>query len=81
MFAGKIVRLNLNGSIPSTNIWYGSLSGDLRAIIALGQRNPICLTRHPVSGKVYVNGFTGSNKYWPGWRSTCKAPDFLKTMK
>lgn len=61
-FAGKIVRLNRDGSIPSDNVWYHELKGDLRAIIGVGQRNPTCLTRHPVSGQVYINGFTGDDK-------------------
>ncbi len=62
VFAGKVVRLNLDGTIPTDNIWYNTLTGDRRAIVALGQRNPICLTRHPSSGTVYISGFTGANK-------------------
>ncbi len=61
-FAGKIVRLNRDGSIPSDNVWYHELEGDLRAIVGVGQRNPTCLSRHPVSGDVYINGFTGRDK-------------------
>lgn len=61
-FAGKIVRLNRDGSIPEDNVWYDELEGDLRAIVGVGQRNPTCLSRHPVSGGVYINGFTGVNK-------------------
>lgn len=61
-FAGKIVRLNRDGSIPRDNVWYSELEGDLRAIVGLGQRNPTCLSRHPGSGNVYINGFTGGAK-------------------
>jgi putative heme-binding domain-containing protein len=61
-FAGKIVRLNRDGSIPQDNMWYDVLEGDLRAIVAVGQRNPTCLSRHPVSGEIYINGFTGEAK-------------------
>lgn len=60
-FAGKVIRLNKDGSIPSSNPFYDSFSGDARAIYALGLRNPVCLSTHP-SGAVYANSYQGSSK-------------------
>lgn len=61
-FAGKVVRLNRDGSIPSDNPFYNSTTGDLRAIYCLGLRNPVGMSRHPVSGNLYISSFQGSGK-------------------
>lgn len=44
---GKILRVNPDGSIPTDNPFYGTASGDNRAIWALGLRNPFTFALNP----------------------------------
>jgi glucose/arabinose dehydrogenase len=41
---GKILRLNLDGSIPEDNPFYRTALGKYRSIWALGLRNPFSLS-------------------------------------
>ncbi|MEO6729216.1 MAG: PQQ-dependent sugar dehydrogenase [Candidatus Dojkabacteria bacterium] len=52
---GKILRFNSDGTIPSDNPFYGSLSGNNRAIYAYGLRNPFTFAMDPLDKKIYVN--------------------------
>jgi glucose/arabinose dehydrogenase len=52
---GKLLRLNRDGSIPTDNPFYGALSGDNRAIWALGLRNPYTFAIQPTTGRILVN--------------------------
>ena len=54
-FTGKILRINSNGTIPSNNPFYGQTTGDYKAIFALGLRNPYSMSKHPVTGLLYIN--------------------------
>lgn len=70
--AGKILRLNLDGSVPEDNPFPGS------PVYSLGHRNPQGLAWHPVTGELYqaehgpdrmdeVNRVVpGGNYGWPG---------------
>lgn len=60
--AGKIIRLNADGSIPNDNPFFQSTSGKYRAIWARGLRNPFTIAIHPITGRIYV-GDVGSDKY------------------
>ena len=51
----KIVRLNLDGSIPSDNPFYNSAQGNYKAIWALGLRNPYTLAVQPGTGRFFIN--------------------------
>lgn len=74
---GKILRLNKDGSIPSDNPFFGTASGDNRAIWALGLRNPFTFSFQPGTGRMLINdvgqntweeineGVAGSNYGWP----------------
>jgi len=74
---GKILRINKDGSIPSDNPFFGTASGDNRAIWALGLRNPFTFTFQPGTGRMLINdvgqntfeeindGIAGSNYGWP----------------
>jgi glucose/arabinose dehydrogenase len=74
---GKILRINKDGSIPSDNPFFGTASGDNRAIWALGLRNPYTFTFQPGTGRMFINdvgqntweeineGIAGSNYGWP----------------
>jgi len=59
---GKILRYNANGSIPSDNPYYNSLSGRLRAIWAHGLRNPFKLTVDESTGDMLI-GDVGSSTW------------------
>ena len=52
---GKVLRINGDGSIPTDNPNYNSYSGNNRAIVALGLRNPFTLAVQRTTGLLYVN--------------------------
>jgi len=56
---GKIMRINLDGSIPEDNPYYNTLSGSNKAIYAYGFRNPFSMDVHPVTGQILVNDVGG----------------------
>jgi glucose/arabinose dehydrogenase len=74
---GKILRINPDGSIPSNNPFYTSLSGVYRAIWAYGLRNPFTFAFQPGTGRMFINdvgqdaweeindGIAGSYYGWP----------------
>ncbi|HHT9124357.1 MAG TPA: PQQ-dependent sugar dehydrogenase [Candidatus Brocadiia bacterium] len=77
---GKMLRLNKDGSIPTDNPFYNTLSGKNRAIWAYGLRNPFTCAVHPETGRIFINdvgswgtgpyeeindGFPGANYGWP----------------
>jgi glucose/arabinose dehydrogenase len=57
---GKILRINPDGSIPADNPYYGTLSGNFRAIWAIGLRNPFTFAVQPGTGRMFIND-VGSN--------------------
>ena len=61
-FTGKILRIISDGSIPTDNPFFEQTTDDYRAIYALGLRNPFSMTRHSVSGNIYINEARGTNK-------------------
>ena len=75
---GKVLRLNPDGSIPTDNPYYGSATGNNRAIWALGLRNPFHIAVQPGTGTIFINdvgqstyeeinqGLAGKNYGWPG---------------
>jgi glucose/arabinose dehydrogenase len=74
---GKILRINKDGSIPTSNPFFGSTTGSNRAIWALGLRNPFTFAFRPGSGELFINdvgqstweeinlGQGGANYGWP----------------
>jgi glucose/arabinose dehydrogenase len=74
---GKMLRLNKDGSIPSDNPFFATAQGDLRAIWALGLRNPFSFDIEPGTGRLFLNdvgqdtweeineGVAGANYGWP----------------
>ncbi|MBO2008599.1 PQQ-dependent sugar dehydrogenase [Siccationidurans soli] len=75
---GKILCINTDGSIPTSNPFYTSATGINRAIWALGLRNPFRLAAQPGTGRLFINdvgnsaweeindGIAGKNYGWPG---------------
>jgi glucose/arabinose dehydrogenase len=51
--AGKILRLNDDGSVPGDNPFVGK-TGYLPEIFSLGHRNPMGLALHPVTGELWA---------------------------
>ena len=74
---GKLLRLNLDGSIPASNPFYATTTGQSQAIWALGLRNPFTFTFGRSSGRMFINdvgegrweeinaGAAGANYGWP----------------
>ena len=74
---GKMLRINRNGTIPSDNPFFGSASGNNRAIWALGLRNPFTFAFQPDTSRMFINdvgqntweeindGIAGANYGWP----------------
>lgn len=75
---GKVLRINLDGSIPTDNPFYTTATGVNRAIWALGLRNPFRLATQSGTGRLFINdvgagsweeineGGAGKNYGWPG---------------
>lgn len=57
---GKLLRLNPDGSIPTDNPNHGTYSGNMRAIVALGLRNPYTLAVQSGTNRLFVNDVGGA---------------------
>jgi glucose/arabinose dehydrogenase len=80
---GKILRYNLDGSIPTDNPFFNTATGANRAIWALGLRNPFTFGFQPGTGRMFINdvgqstweeindGIAGSNYGWPNCEGVC----------
>jgi glucose/arabinose dehydrogenase len=87
---GKLLRINLDGTIPSDNPFFDSLTGDNRAIWAYGLRNPYTFDIQPGTGRIFVNDvgdklfdeideiFKGANYGWPDTEGPHDDPRFEK---
>ncbi|HEY9824685.1 MAG TPA: PQQ-dependent sugar dehydrogenase, partial [Stenomitos sp.] len=74
---GKLLRINKDGTIPTTNPFFTETSGKNRAIWALGLRNPFTFAVQPGTGRIHINdvgqgtweeinaGVKGANYGWP----------------
>lgn len=75
--AGKMLRINADGSIPADNPFFGVTTGKRRAIWAYGLRNPFTFGVSRSDGRIFINdvgaasfeeindGVAGSNYGWP----------------
>jgi glucose/arabinose dehydrogenase len=84
---GKMLRLNANGTIPTTNPFYLQATGRNRAIWALGLRNPFTFAFQPLSPRMYINdvgqntfeeindGIEGANYGWPDSEGPTEDPN------
>jgi glucose/arabinose dehydrogenase len=85
---GKMLRLNTDGSIPTDNPFYGSATGQNRAIWALGLRNPFTFAFDGAGTQMFINdvgqntweeiddGIAGANYGWPAWEGYTNDPSF-----
>ena len=74
---GKMLRLKDEGTIPNDNPFFGTATGDNRAIWAIGLRNPYTFAVRPSDGRIHINdvgedtweevnlGTAGANYGWP----------------
>ncbi len=89
---GKILRIARDGSIPSSNPFFGATSGTSRAIWAYGLRNPFTFTFEPGSGRMLINdvgqnaweeineGSEGANYGWPATEGPTTDPRFTSPI-
>ena len=85
---GKILRINPDGSIPSSNPFFTSATGENRAIWAWGLRNPYTFAFQPGTGQLFINdvgehtweeindGVPGKNYGWPETEGYTNNPDY-----
>ncbi|MBY0507099.1 MAG: PQQ-dependent sugar dehydrogenase [Bryobacteraceae bacterium] len=85
---GKILRINADGTIPADNPFFSTTSGDLRAIWALGLRNPFTFGFQPETGRLFINdvgqntweeindGVAAANYGWPATEGDFNASTF-----
>jgi glucose/arabinose dehydrogenase len=52
---GKMLRINRDGSIPTSNPFYGQASGANRAIWAMGLRNPFTFAFQRTTGRLFID--------------------------
>jgi glucose/arabinose dehydrogenase len=60
--AGKLHRINPDGTIPTDNPFYGTATGQNRSIWALGLRNPFTFDIQQGTGRIFVND-VGQNSW------------------
>jgi glucose/arabinose dehydrogenase len=89
---GKILRYNVDGTIPTDNPFFNTATGANRAIWALGLRNPFTFAFQPGSGRMFVNdvgestweeindGIAGSNYGWPTCEGSCSNTNFRNPL-
>jgi uncharacterized repeat protein (TIGR03806 family) len=71
---GKLLRLNADGSIPTDNPNYGTFTGNMRAIVGMGLRNPYTMAIQPGTGLMYLNDVGGANYEEVNFYATGSAP-------
>src|ERR1700752_297661 len=86
---GKILRINIDGSIPTDNPFFSTLSGKYRAIWAMGLRNPFSFDFAKADGKLLIGdvgeetweeinrGQAGANYGWPETEGVTNDPRFV----
>jgi glucose/arabinose dehydrogenase len=85
---GKMLRINKDGTIPTSNPFYTSTTGRNRTIWALGLRNPYTFAFDPASSMMFINdvgqdmweeindGVAGANYGWPTTEGPTSDPRF-----
>jgi glucose/arabinose dehydrogenase len=89
---GKILRINSDGSIPSDNPFFGTATGNNRAIWALGLRNPFTFAIQRTTGRMFINdvgqstweeindGIRGANYGWPSTEGPTSNPAYRSPL-
>ncbi|HZM41677.1 MAG TPA: PQQ-dependent sugar dehydrogenase, partial [Acidimicrobiales bacterium] len=93
---GKILRINLDGTIPTDNPFYDGAGSNRDEIWALGLRNPFRMSIDPVTGRMYIGdvgsanhntaieelnvGVRGANYGWPVCEGPCTVAGMTNPM-
>lgn len=89
---GKILRITKLGSIPTDNPFYGTATGQNRAIWALGLRNPFTFAVQPGTGRIFIDdvgavtweevndGLAGANYGWPIYEGPSNDPAYVSPL-
>ena len=91
---GKILRINPDGSIPTDNPFSSdsTVTGNNKAIWALGLRNPFSFAVQPGTGRIFINdvgqstweeindGIKGANYGWPDAEGPTSDPRFVSPI-
>ena len=93
---GKILRLNMDGTIPTDNPFYDGSGPNVDSIWALGLRNPFRAYYDAPTGRFYVGnvggnnyataveqidlGAPGANYAWPNCESSCTSPPYTNPI-
>src|SRR5262245_5193990 len=89
---GKILRINSDGTIPTSNPFYNTATGNNRAIWALGLRNPFTFAVQPGTGDIFINdvgqntweeideGIAGANYGWPNTEGYTSDPRYVTPL-
>ncbi len=89
---GKVLRINPDGSIPTDNPFYNTLTGNNRAIYAYGLRNPFTFAIQPITGRIFANDvgqerveevndiIAGGNYGWPEVEGPGTNPAFVNPI-
>ncbi|MGZ8452580.1 MAG: PQQ-dependent sugar dehydrogenase [Candidatus Binatia bacterium] len=85
--AGKILRINPDGSAPANNPFYNGTNSNRSKVWAYGLRNPFRFGLHPISGEPYIadvgwnskeeiNRGRGKNFGWPCYEGAAPQPQY-----
>ena len=85
--AGKILRINSDGTSPANNPFYNGTNSNRSKVWAYGLRNPYRFSLHPVSGEPYIadvgwnskeeiNRGRGKNFGWPCYEGALPQPQY-----
>jgi glucose/arabinose dehydrogenase len=89
---GKILRIELDGTIPADNPFHGQTTGINRAIWAIGLRNPFATAFQPGTGRYFIDdpgedawekidrGVAGGNYGWPATENPTGDPRFQQPV-
>jgi glucose/arabinose dehydrogenase len=91
---GKMLRINADGTIPTDNPFFAdpTVSGNNKAIWALGLRNPFTFSFQNGTGRMFINdvgaatfeeindGIAGSNYGWPNTEGPTADPSFRSPL-
>lgn len=87
--AGKVLRINPDGSAPSDNPFFGNSNANAKKVFSLGHRNSFGLTFHEHTGDLWQteNGpqdndeinriISGGNYGWPTWIGIVNKTGFI----
>jgi glucose/arabinose dehydrogenase len=89
---GKMLRINPDGTIPTSNPFYGTTTGSNKAIYAIGLRNPFTFAVQPGTGRIFIDDVgnatweeindvvPGGNYGWPDTEGKTDDPRYISPL-